>query len=154
MSNCRITDPVPYIRNPGQPIYPYTVASTPLNVCNVRVLPGHAVCFPFHLCPGKAVTICDMHAIPVGRQQDHSLRAWISREPIGMTVFYSPPTLSFWHPDRHPAGAVTVYDAFTEPTTPPTIGGPLIPGGYFLNVLNLINSDNEISLRFVESQIT
>lgn len=145
---CHCSDPIavppPQSR---QPIYPYTVSPCPEVGCTFTILPMNALVFPFRLCPGTSIQISIQH---LARVQDRSLRAWISYEPIGISVTQSTYNVSFWEPNRTDRYIITLYDrSIPEPTT--TVSSiPADPGVFYLNVHNLVNSSNQFGLRLTQ----
>lgn len=145
--SCSCNDPVPTPPIPAQAIYAMTIAPPPGPGCSFRIPPSSVFAYPFWLCSGTFVEILAIHTAQV---QDASLRLWISREPLGSQAIYIPQYLSFWEAGRNAGKLVTIHDGTVSVPKDRNLVAQLPPGPYFLNVLNLINSYNEFSLRIVQ----
>lgn len=104
--------------------------------------------FPISLEPGKLLTISMNQLIldPLHLPQDFSMRGWFSKSPGGVSVVYTPESLSRWHLTALQKRIIQIYDSSSdvEPTEPSSIG--LLPGTYWLNILNLVNETNFFAL--------
>lgn len=128
-------------------LYPLTVAPDPVRP-NQYVIPnGNLYAFPFTVAEGEAVNVVVAHT-GIGKQ-DHSLRVWVSAEPGHNPVVDRPIHVVNWYPNRDAREYVTVYDSALAP---PTVPGPLAvqPGTYFVNVLNLTNSENSFAFELTD----
>lgn len=83
-----------------------------------------------------------INVIHTGMTQDHSLRCWFSHEPN-----HGPENphiqTSYWHANRSNNEFSIVHDSVIDTSF---IGGmhrPRLPGIFYLNVQNLINTTNE-----------
>ncbi|RYF13675.1 MAG: hypothetical protein EOO77_15175 [Oxalobacteraceae bacterium] len=145
---CHFHDPITVIpQQSRQPIYPYTVNPCPEVGCTFTILPMNALVFPFWLCPGVQVHINVQH---LARVQDKSLRAWISHEPIGLSVTQQTYNVSFWEPNRTDRMVIALYDRDTPAPKGVTSSIPADPGVFYLNVHNLVNSSNQFGLRLTQ----
>lgn len=111
----------------------YTVAPGVLQAC-VLTLPEDA-----------ALSVKVVHLAT--NVQDFSLRCWFSTEPGGNPLS-AKLELAEWHPRRK---AMDVHNLLTTGATAPSSELPSYtiiaePGTYYLNVLNLVNSDNRFYL--------
>jgi len=110
--------------------------------------------FPVTLEAGKALTFSMNHLIldPLHLPQDFSMRGWFSRKvPGGVSVIYTPESLSRWHLTALQKRIIQLYDSSSniEPTQPSSIG--LLPGEYWLNILNLVNETNFFALNIASN---
>lgn len=79
----------------------------------------------------------------IGGQQSLSVRAWFSRYPGGERI----PEYPEWSPEKKDP-TITLYDGHLSP--PSGIRIPVEPSRLFLNVVNLANSSNTITLKMGE----
>lgn len=127
-------------------IHPFEVKEKPLVETTFNLLSGHAVCFPFDVTPTE--TKFTMRHLP-GRQ-DFSIRCWIGDEPISEQQLIRPKSLVWWHATQADR-TFTILDETVAPDfylITDALTGVLPPGRYFLNCLNLVNTDNSFVLRF------
>lgn len=84
---------------------------------------------------------------PLHTKQDRSIQAWVSTAQGGNPVVDSPINVSRWHLTALQRSIMYLYDA-NDPSLgvfeAPSIG--LMPGAYWLNVLNLVNETNSFHL--------
>jgi hypothetical protein len=72
--------------------------------------------------------------------QDHSLRVWVSSEPNGDPL---PDWQAVWNPNRHPSTEIFAFkDGSGAPARAVAREYDILPGAYFINVLNLVNTEN------------
>jgi len=109
--------------------------------------PGNLGVFPITVEAGQTITlemgqlIADQENLP----QDQSIRVWLSPKKGGMSVVDNPITAARWHLSLVQMDIVAIYDLLSVPT-PQGIAVPVVPGSYWLNVLNLVNEPNMFSL--------
>lgn len=110
--------------------------------------------FPITLPQGGVIKIflnqliADRNNLP----QDFSLRGWISPQKGGNPVIDNPSTLASWAITALQRRVVVLYDMLDEA---PAVEGVLIgilPGAYWLNVLNLVNEANSFTLAYREGE--
>lgn len=103
---------------------------------------GYLALCQIALGPGQALRIIPVHIAFV---QDHSIRAWLSKKPNGESLSLTPSSLAFWHPNRTPDEHVVLcsFGAACIEDRPQIRAAP---GIYWLNLLNLINTENAFIL--------
>jgi len=108
---------------------------------------GNRGTMSFTLEPESALVIRIAHLGPP-YVQDHSLRAWVSLTDGGAGLTITQANYAAWHPNRTPDEIVYVVDEALREAAPL---GPLQvltrPGTLWLNILNLVNKPNPLSLQ-------
>lgn len=110
-----------------------------------EVLSGHVAYAKIVIAEGDAIEFAITQIAPT---QDHSLRCWLSGVPNGMSLTYRLP-LAYWHANRVVSEKVVIHDLERSPipNAPGRLGTKaVVPGTYFLNVLNLVNAANVFTL--------
>ena len=123
-------------------LYPLTIFET-LNENDAYLIPnGSLFAFPITIGSEDIKNILVVHTAGT-TNQDHSLRCWVSPHPGGMALDV-PPYLQMWHANRNAQEIITVYSTeVDEPSAPYPL--PVVPGIYYLNVLNLVGRMNAFS---------
>jgi hypothetical protein len=113
----------------------YSLPQGNMGVFQFTVAPGQRIMFKM------AQVIGNYENIP----QDQSIRCWVSFIKGGASVHETPITAKQWHLSALLRDDIVVYDSTSVEVEPPTIGIPVEPGAYWLNVLNLVNQPNMFS---------
>ena len=102
----------------------------------------------FTLAPGGALALSmnqlawDTLHLP----QDQSLRGWISVAKGGNPVVDSPIGANHWSLTMLQKRVIVVYDMMGPAPETEAVSISLMPGAYWLNVLNLVNEANSFAL--------
>jgi len=78
--------------------------------------------------------------------QDFALRGWVSTQQGGNPVIDNPASQAQWPITGLQKRVVILYDMMAEAPVIDGIYLPLMPGAYWLNILNLVNEDNSFAL--------
>lgn len=105
--------------------------------------PGHLVVIPWTLSSETILEISVVHTAPK-EFQDYSIRVWLSQYPGSNSLFYIPSNMIVWHPNKIGTDPVVVYDE-NLPDPDFFAMGSLSPGNYWINILNLVNTENSFS---------
>jgi hypothetical protein len=92
--------------------------------------------------------IADRNNLP----QDLSLRGWISTQKGGNPVIDSPSAASTWTLSPLQRRVVVIYDMMDEAPLADGILLGIMPGAYWLNVLNLVNEANSFTLAYRQGE--
>jgi hypothetical protein len=92
------------------------------------------------------LTMNQLQPNPIRLVQDRSILGWVSTQQSGNPVIDNPASLANWHLTSLQKTIIILYDALSElgPFDQPAIS--LMPGSYWLNVLNLVNETNSFFL--------
>jgi len=116
--------------------------------------PGILGYFPITLGAGQILTFSMNQLIldPLHLPQDFSMLGWFSGLfPGGPSIIYTPEYLSRWHLTALQKRIIQIFDSSADifPTEPASIG--LLPGTYWLNILNLVNETNYFALNIASN---
>jgi len=127
------------------PLYPTSALILPQMQGINAIQSSSALLAPFTLMPGTAMQFSGSQLSPT---QDYSIRLWMSVLPGGDFI---PTIFSYWHLNRTADQLITPYDmSYPAPSGRYVIPVPLLPGDYYLNVLNLVNAENVFSFSSTE----
>jgi len=128
-------------------LYPTTTITYPGGP--YKLPPGNLFVLQIDLAVGQTATLVMRQQAPdpTHLPQDLSIRCHISHKPGGGSVIENPPNAASWHLSGLQSDAVVLYDVSTlEEPEWNAIKIGLMPGRYWLNVLNLVNESNTFSL--------
>jgi hypothetical protein len=151
MADCSCTDPVPLPPRAASPLYAYEVSPEAGPNCSFVIPPMTVFIFPFWLCPDACVEAEAIHTAP--SQQDHSLRLWLAKVPLGNPVILSPAYLHSWEASRVSGRRAIFYDTAKPAGPPDYLTAKVAPGPYLLHVQNLTNFVNRFSLRLAQTGV-
>lgn len=119
------------------PLYPTTILDYEAALGYVPVDDRSLVVIPITVAATSVNNFALTHVAPV---QDWSLQAWISAKPFSMSVEGCGPA-AYWELQRISPQILCLYTSDVIP-----LAGShsvcVLPGTYFLNVLNLVNEPN------------
>jgi hypothetical protein len=112
---------------------------------------GQLGVIPFTVASGGHIvlTMNQLIADPDHRPQDFSMRGWISNQQGGNPVIDSPAADANFNITAMQKRIVVVYDLLSDAPATEGINIGVLPGSYWLNILNLVNEPNSFALEII-----
>lgn len=116
----------------------------------IEIPSGTLGILPLILEPGGEITfqLQQLFANPQNLPQDRSFRVWVSDKPGGRSLMEGTPHLNTVTLTALMPTIIVIHD-YSAQAPVVGVGIPAMPGSYWLNVLNLVNEANSLSLEII-----